>query len=187
MTPRQLAAHAARKTVTPGRANAPIQRRLYETVCDVVRTASGHLPAHGGRRLLATAGLVMTVALTSAGCAQPAANGAVAECRTANVHASGNGSDVEIPEGGTATLALPIGETVHVSGSGACGASIRLAALVPGASPERFDQIQSLTYTVSTPTTKIAVLWTPCVPPSSGPAPACPLTEYGMLVLHSPG
>jgi hypothetical protein len=156
-------------------------------MCDVVRAASGHLPAHGWRGLLVAAGLVMAVALTAAGCSQPAANGAVVQCGTANVHASGGGHDVEIPEGGTATLTLPIGETVRVSGSGACGASIRLAAQVPGASPERFDQIQSLTYTVSTPTTKIAVLWTPCVPPASGPAPACPLTQYGILVLHSPG
>ena len=121
------------------------------------------------------------------------ANRAVVRCCTANVQASGGGHDVEIPEGGTAILTLPIGATVHVSGSGACGAcgacgaSIRLAAQVPGASPKRFDQTQSLTYTVSTPTTKIAVLWTPCVPPASGPAPACPLTQYGMLVLHSPG
>jgi hypothetical protein len=168
----------------------PIQRGPSGTMCDVVRAASGHLPAHGWRGLLVTAGLVMAVALTAAGCSQPAANGAVVQCGTANGHASGGGHDVEIPEGGTATLTLPIGETVRVSGSGACGArgaSIRLAAQVPGASPDRFDQIQSLTYTVSTPTTKIAVLWTPCMPPASGPAPACPLTQYGMLVLHSPG
>jgi hypothetical protein len=107
------------------------------TMGDVVGAASRHLPAHGWRGLLVTAGLVMAVALTAAGCSQPAANGAVVQRGTANVHASGGGHDVEVPEVGTETLTLPIGETVRVSGSGA--------------------------------------------------APACPLTQYGMLVLHSPG
>ena len=104
-------------------------------------------------------------------------------CSAANVYAHAGENGVAIPKNGTASLDTTVGSSVHVTASGDCAASVRLAAAREGSTAPPYVQVETFNPT-KVGTTALKVLWVPCAPAANGPiGPACAPVDYGTLVV----
>ena len=64
-------------------------------------------------------------------------------CSAANVYAHAGENGVAIPKNGTASLDTTVGSRVHLTASGDCAASVRLAAAREGSTAPPYVQVET--------------------------------------------
>jgi len=137
-------------------------------------------------RRRAVAPMLAAVLFASVGCTTVTAGGPadVFGCSNLTVQAVAGDRHVPVRQSETATLTTRTGVAVHLIATGNCSSNVSLYAPLLGQGQLRYAKAESYTPT-EVGTKLLMVLWVPCNPPASGPAPACPLVEYGQVAVRS--
>ena len=90
---------------------------------------------------------VLATAVLAACSLGPPASSPVPMCSAANVYAHAGEKGVAIPKDGTASLDTTVGSSVHLTASGDCAASVRLAAAREGSNAPPYVQVETFSPT----------------------------------------